>query len=144
MRILLADSDCRIREILSACLLMAGDRIEAVHYASSPSEVVEKAMTLCVDAVVVDVSPFTANRPVTRHPAVDGIRAIEILRANHYRGSIISVSSAAYDDLERVAREAGATSHLSKPFLLEDFMRSLAVGPVRVAQPLRPRLYRAL
>ncbi|MGE5485119.1 MAG: hypothetical protein ACM3X4_08895 [Ignavibacteriales bacterium] len=123
MRILLADAHCCVRDMLSACCLMMGDLVEAVYSASNPSEAVYRATALDVDVVVIEIAPSVGR------PLLGGVAAIRTLRNIGFTGRIVSVSSPAYEHLAVAARDAGSSVHLCKPFLLEDFMRSLSAGP---------------
>ncbi len=127
MKILLSESHWCVREILSACCLMMGDRVEAVYFATDPSDAARSAMSLEVDAVFIEIGPFGAGSL-----ALDGVNAIRLMRESGYVGRIISLSSPCYDHLEGAARDAGASAHLSKPFLLEEFMKILDPKPAAV------------
>ncbi|MCR4397384.1 MAG: response regulator [Firmicutes bacterium] len=120
MKVLLADPHSRVREMLSACCTLMGDRVEAVYCAAGGPDAVEKAVLFRVDVAVIDIAP----------PLTEGIRTIRALRESGFDRDIVSVSSAAYEHLEKDAMEAGSTAHLTKPFLLEEFIRVLTGDPV--------------
>ena len=129
MRILIAEANASVRDVLSAACALIGDPVEAILFADGPCQTQYMAEALDVDIVVMDVAP--AN--------MEGIRAIRGLRASGFRGDIISLSSAAYDDIARDALEAGATWHLCKPFLIEDLIGLISRSGRRGFAPWRRR-----
>lgn len=118
MRILIAETNASVRDMLSAACALIGDPVEAILFADGPCETRYMAEALDVDIVVMDVMPA----------GIEGIRAIKCLRASGFNGDIISLSSAAYGEIAPDALEAGATWHLCKPFLLEDLIGLIGGG----------------
>ncbi|NPV70755.1 MAG: response regulator [Firmicutes bacterium] len=121
MRVVVADSNPMVREMLAACCELI-EGVQAVHVALDDVDAIYQVMSTGAGVVVVDVD----------HPVLDGLWLIRSLRRAGCTARIISTSSAANDHLAGQAAQAGSTVHLVKPFPLEEFFRAVLSGPVRL------------
>jgi len=103
VRVLLAD-DHRIIRASLAGLLRNQAGIEVVGQAGDGREVIEKALALRPDVIVMDVTM----------PVVDGVEATRRLKAEMPDLFVIALSMHEKDDMQRAMREAGASRYLTK------------------------------
>lgn len=114
-------------------LLSAVDDIEVVGEAADGAEAVEAALRLRPSAILMDL----------RMPHVDGVEAIQRIRAEWDTAPVIVLTT--YDTDEAIVRaiEAGATGYLLKdapPEELIDAIRRAADGETVLAPPVAKRL----
>lgn len=102
-RVLIVDDDDRLREVLSVYIGFE-DGLTVAGTASSASEAADLAMTLTIDAIVLDY----------HMPGIDGIEAIPMLR--HAAPHVRIVMFSADDDrrASEAALELGAAAYVPK------------------------------
>ncbi len=117
---LVVDDDEDIRELVRTLLRDLGFQ---VHTASDASEGFEAALRLCPDVAIVDV----------QMPGLSGNAAVYRLRAQGYKGRIISLSADDSLDAREAALSAGSDSYLTKPINIERFVRAVRVAAEKSA-----------
>ena len=107
MKILLAEDERDLREVVTAYLEYQGDHVVAV---SNGAEAVEKAGADAFDAVVLDIMM----------PVMDGIDAMRKIReaGNTIPAIFLTAKAEVSDRVEGL--DAGADDYLIKPFALEE------------------------
>lgn len=103
IRVLLAD-DHRIIRASLAGLLRKQDGIEVVGQAGDGQEVIEKALSLKPDVIVMDVTM----------PVIDGLEATRRLMAEMPHLAVIGLSMHDKEDMQEAMRSAGAARYLTK------------------------------
>lgn len=132
IEVLVVDDHPIVRGGLVALLSAVGD-IEVVGEAADGAQAVEAALRLRPSAILMDL----------RMPHVDGVEAIQRIRAEWDTAPIIVLTT--YDTDEAIVRaiEAGATGYLLKdapPEELIDAIRRAADGETVLAPPVAKRL----
>ncbi len=112
---LVVDDDEDIRELVRTLLRDLGFQ---VHTASDATEGFEAAMKLRPDIAIVDV----------QMPGLSGNAAVYRLRAQGYKGRIISLSADDSLEARQAALSAGSNSYLTKPINIERFVRAVRVA----------------
>ena len=107
MRILLAEDERDLREVVTAYLEYRGDHVVAV---PNGEQAVEKAVEDAFDAVVMDIMM----------PVMDGIAAMRRIReaGNAVPAIFLTAKAEVSDRVEGL--DAGADDYLTKPFALEE------------------------
>ncbi|HHH28441.1 MAG TPA: response regulator transcription factor, partial [Polyangiaceae bacterium] len=98
MRLLIVDDHPLFRVGLKAMLERQGFKV--VGEASNGREAVEKALTLTIDAVLLDI----------KMPDMDGIEAARELRRRGFEGSIVMLTTFTEPALQVEAARAGANA----------------------------------
>ncbi len=134
IRILLVDDQAIVREGLRSMLSPEPD-MAVVGEASDGNEALRLVRELTPDIVLMDV----------RMPGLDGIAALEALKRNSIRASVIMVTL--YDDPDYLMRavSAGAAGYVLKDSSREELVRAVRVtaeGGGIVAPSLMPQLLR--
>ncbi|MYM22650.1 response regulator [Duganella sp. FT135W] len=114
IRILIADDHQLLREGLQAVIAKAAD-MTLVATASSGEEAVEKFKATIPDVTLMDV----------RMPGMDGLGAIEAIRAFNSNAKIIALSTYAGDALVRSVQRLGARGYLLKSMLAEKMFTAI-------------------
>jgi len=126
MRLLVADDHPLFRAGLKAILERQGFKV--VGEAENGAEAVEKALSLEVDAVLLDI----------KMPIMDGIEAARELRRRGYEGHIVMLTTFTEPALQVEAARAGANAYLSKeasPLEVADTLEALRDGRVKKFDP---------
>lgn len=112
MKILFAEDETDLREVVTAYLEYRGDHVTAV---GNGAEAVEKAKTDAYDAIVLDVMM----------PLMDGVTAMKQIRAlgNTAPAIFLTAKSQIADRVEGL--DAGADDYLTKPFAMEELSARL-------------------
>lgn len=107
MKILLAEDENDLRDVVCAYLEMQGYRVEAV---ANGQEAADRAASGNYDAIVLDVMM----------PVMDGVTALRHIRANGNTAPALFLTAKA-EVSDRVAGlDAGADDYLTKPFAMEE------------------------
>jgi CheY-like chemotaxis protein len=104
-RILLADDDNRVLQVVSRYLDLEGYDIEAV---TDGEQAVSKAVANPPDLILLDIMM----------PGVDGLEACRRIRANPATANTPVLMFSALKEEAEAARDAGADGLLPKPFTL--------------------------
>ncbi len=126
MRLLIVDDHPLFRVGLKAMLERQGFKV--VGEASNGREAVEKALTLTIDAVLLDI----------KMPDMDGIEAARELRRRGFEGSIVMLTTFTEPALQVEAARAGANAFLSKeasPLEVAEVLEALKEGRMRRFEP---------
>lgn len=123
--ILVADDNPTIREIVCEYLRLFPEEFTVVGEAGNGEQAVALAARLRPDIALLDV----------RMPVMDGIAATAELLRHHPTCRVITYTSFVFDELEALARAAGARAHLHKPFELDELHRSLRAVAAMPAGP---------
>lgn len=116
LRMLVVDDDAGIRQVIIDFLGLCCPDVEVVGQAADGTEAVAMAAALDPDVIIIDV----------RMPIMDGIEATrQIKRRRGLAATVITCSSFTTPAIELVARRAGATAHLAKPFRLADLQAAI-------------------
>ena len=112
MKILLAEDERDLREVVAAYLEYQGHHVVAV---SNGAQAVEKAASDAFDAIVMDIMM----------PVMDGIAAMKEIRAsgNTIPAIFLTAKAEVSDRVEGLA--AGADDYLTKPFAMEELSARL-------------------
>lgn len=114
MRILIADDNCKNRELLRTVLTHLGHE---VFEASNGAEALGTAAATDIDIFILDL----------QMPELDGYETARRLRAGqHANTPLIAVTAYAMQGDEKRALDAGFTSYLSKPVRLARIREELA------------------
>ena len=107
MKILLAEDELDLREVVTAYLEYQGYHVTAV---TNGAQAVEKAAADAYDAIVMDIMM----------PVMDGIAAMRAIRAagNTVPAIFLTAKSQVADRVEGL--DAGADDYLTKPFAMEE------------------------
>ncbi len=107
MKVLFAEDETDLREVVTAYLEYQGHHVTAV---PDGAEAVEKAKTNAFDAIVLDVMM----------PVMDGVSAMKAIRraGNNAPAIFLTAKSQVADRIEGL--DAGADDYLTKPFSLEE------------------------
>jgi len=111
-RILLADDDPRVVQVVSRYLDLEGYEVEAV---SDGESAVERATANPPDLVILDIMM----------PAIDGIEACRRIRANQATARTPILMFSALSEESEAARTAGADGLIAKPFTLPDLAEAV-------------------
>ncbi|MEN8376790.1 MAG: response regulator [Gemmatimonadota bacterium] len=103
--VLVADDEASMRDLLGACLKLAGVR---VHTARDGRDALAVARALRPEAVLLDLMM----------PYLDGLEVCRLLRADPNTRSTTVVLCSASDERDVDWRGAGADAYLAKPFSL--------------------------
>jgi DNA-binding NarL/FixJ family response regulator len=134
IRILLADDHNVVRQGLKMFLALDPE-LEVIGEATNGAEAVEMARTLQPDVILMDLLM----------PVMDGITAIETIRAAGIDTEILAVTSVLEDDAVIRAVRAGATGYLLKDTDAAELCRAIhaaAAGQVQLAPQAAARLMR--
>jgi len=126
MRLLIVDDHPLFRVGLKAMLERQGFKV--VGEASNGREAVEKALTLTIDAVLLDI----------KMPDMDGIEAARELRRRGFEGPIVMLTTFTEPALQVEAARAGANAFLSKeasPLEVAEVLEALKEGRMRRFEP---------
>ncbi len=126
MRLLIVDDHPLFRVGLKAMLERQGFKV--VGEASNGREAVKKALTLTIDAVLLDI----------KMPDMDGIEAARELRRRGFEGSIVMLTTFTEPALQVEAARAGANAFLSKeasPLEVAEVLEALKAGRMRRFEP---------
>lgn len=104
-RVLVADDDARLAELISRYLIMEGYEVETV---ADGLAAVERATAEPPDLVILDIMM----------PGIDGLEACRRIRANLATAELPVLVVSALGEEEATARRAGASATLKKPFVL--------------------------
>jgi DNA-binding response OmpR family regulator len=104
-RVLVADDDARLAELISRYLTMEGYLVETV---ADGLAAVERAIAELPALVVLDIMM----------PGIDGLEACRRIRANHATAAVPVLVVSALGEESESARRAGASATLKKPFAL--------------------------
>jgi DNA-binding response OmpR family regulator len=104
-RVLVADDDARLAELISRYLTMEGYEVETV---ADGLVAVERAIAEPPGLVVLDIMM----------PGIDGLEACRRIRANLPTAELPVLVVSALGDEDEPARRAGADATLKKPFAL--------------------------
>jgi CheY-like chemotaxis protein len=104
-RVLVADDDARLAELISRYLIMEGYEVETV---ADGLAAVERATAEPPDLVILDIMM----------PGIDGLEACRRIRANLATADLPVLVVSALGEEEATARRAGASATLKKPFVL--------------------------
>ncbi len=116
IRLLVVDDFPAIREIIREYFERLGGGIKVVAEASNGAEALEIADSVDLDVILMDI----------RMPVMDGIEATRILKQERKHGAqIITYSSYSTDQIQEKALEAGAASHMIKPFEFHDLYEAV-------------------
>lgn len=112
MKILLAEDELDLREVVAAYLEYQGYHVTAV---TNGTQAVEKAAADAYDAIVMDIMM----------PVMDGIAAMRAIRAagNTVPAIFLTAKSQVADRVEGL--DAGADDYLTKPFAMEELYARL-------------------
>ena len=112
MKILLAEDELDLREVVAAYLEYRGYHVTAV---TNGTQAVEKAAADAYDAIVMDIML----------PVMDGIAAMRAIRAagNTVPAIFLTAKSQVADRVEGL--DAGADDYLTKPFAMEELYARL-------------------
>ena len=112
MKILLAEDELDLREVVAAYLEYRGYHVTAV---TNGTQAVEKAAADAYDAIVMDIMM----------PVMDGIAAMRAIRAagNTVPAIFLTAKSQVADRVEGL--DAGADDYLTKPFAMEELYARL-------------------
>lgn len=113
---LVVDDDDDIRELVRTLLADMGFK---VHGAADASSAFDLAMKLRPDVAIVDV----------QMPGLSGNATVYRLRANGYKGRIISLSAEDAVEARQAALSAGSDQYLTKPINIESFVRAVRTAP---------------
>ena len=114
VRVLIADDHRLFAEALEA-ILTADERIAVVGQASDGGEVVELALTLRPDVVLMDVSM----------PVLDGFEATREIRSETDDVSVLMLTgSNSRADVDR-SREAGASGYVTKDRIASELVEAI-------------------
>ena len=117
IRVLIADDHLIVREGLRL-ILETGEGFELVGEATDGAEAVRLALDLSPDVVLMDL----------RMPNMDGLTAIELLRAEQPRVAVVILTTYNEDDLMLRGLRAGA-----RGYLLKDTDRDTLLNSIRAA-----------
>ena len=117
IRVLIADDHLIVREGLRL-ILETADGIEVVGEATDGAEAVQLAQALQPDVILMDL----------RMPNIDGLTAIERLRAGQPRVAVVILTTYNEDDLMMRGLRAGA-----RGYLLKDTDRETLLNTIRAA-----------
>jgi DNA-binding NarL/FixJ family response regulator len=134
IRILLADDHSVVRQGLKMFLALDPD-LDVIGEATNGAEAVEMARALQPDVILMDLLM----------PVMDGITAIETIRAAGIDTEILAVTSVLEDDAVIRAVRAGATGYLLKDTDAAELCRAIhaaAIGQVQLAPQAAARLMR--
>ena len=106
MRILIADSNSDVREVVAGFCGAISKGVEAVLMARDSAEAIRWASDLSVDVVVID----------NDLPRLGGIKTADLLRKRGFKGKIITTGGCSRSPGKR------RFAHLSKPFNLHEFL----------------------
>ncbi len=126
MRLLIVDDHPLFRVGLKAMLERQGFKV--VGEAQNGREAVEKALTLTIDAVLLDI----------KMPDMDGIEAARELRRRGFEGHIVMLTTFTEPALQVEAAKAGANAFLSKeasPLEVAEVLQALQDGRMRRFEP---------
>ena len=112
MRILVAEDDDVIADFVAQGLREAGYAVEVV---ANGREALKKALDGGYDAAVIDVML----------PGLDGLSAIEQLRAKHVRTPVLILSARHTVDDRVRGLQAGGDDYLTKPFAFAELLARL-------------------
>jgi two-component system OmpR family response regulator len=112
MRILVAEDDDVIADFVAQGLREAGYAVEVV---ANGQEALKKALDGGYDAAVIDVML----------PGLDGLSAIEQLRAKHVRTPVLILSARHTVDDRVRGLQAGGDDYLTKPFAFAELLARL-------------------
>ena len=112
MRILVAEDDDVIADFVAQGLREAGYAVEVV---ANGQEALKKALDGDYDAAVIDVML----------PGLDGLSAIEQLRAKHVRTPVLILSARHTVDDRVRGLQAGGDDYLTKPFAFAELLARL-------------------
>ena len=126
MRLLIVDDHPLFRVGLKAMLERQGFKV--VGEAENGREAVEKALTLNIDAVLLDI----------KMPDMDGLEAARELRRRGFEGHIVMLTTFTEPALQVEAAKAGANAFLSKeasPLEVAEVLQALKDGRMRRFEP---------
>jgi DNA-binding response OmpR family regulator len=117
-RILVAEDDAAMRQLLAVALRSEGYHVVAVH---DSRELLEKLGSATLshhgyDAIVSDI----------RMPGPSGLEVLRGLRAARDRTPVVLITAFGSEETHARAAEIGASAILDKPFALEDLLGLVA------------------
>lgn len=114
MRVVVADDDRDIRELMGFALSRAGHQVSQ---ATNGREALQAVSEDQPDAVLLDVTM----------PHMSGLEVCRVLRESpqHQRLPIVILTAHADSAAAEQARTAGATAYMAKPFALADLVTQL-------------------
>ena len=136
LRILIADDHAVVREGLEAILNTQAD-MTLVGMATNGEEAVSLAEELKPDVILIDLVM----------PQMDGVAAIQAIRADNPRAQILVLTSFADDERVFPAIKAGAMGYLLKDTLRQDLLqaiREVAQGKMTLHPEIARRMVREL
>lgn len=113
MRVLVADDDVALADVLRRALCENGHSVEVVGDG--------RAVLLAVGA-----TPFDAILLDWRMPAMDGLQTLNALRGQNNGVPVLMLTACDTPTDRAAALRAGASAYLVKPFLLHDLLAALA------------------
>lgn len=105
--ILIFDDDVNILELCSIILTECGYHVET---SETSHDIIEKVTAVRPDAILMD----------NWIPEIGGIEATKLLKRNPEFKNIPVIYFSANNDIQMLAKEAGADAHIAKPFDLEE------------------------
>jgi CheY-like chemotaxis protein len=105
--ILIFDDDVNILELCSIILTECGYHVET---SETSHDIIEKVSAVRPDAILMD----------NWIPEIGGIEATKLLKRNPEFKNIPVIYFSANNDIQMLAKEAGADAHIAKPFDLEE------------------------
>ncbi|QDK82755.1 hybrid sensor histidine kinase/response regulator [Spirosoma sp. KCTC 42546] len=114
-QILLIEDDVQIRENIEELLMLQGFQVET---ATNGREGISQAMLKPPDLILCDIMM----------PEVDGYQVLEVVRNNRSIATVPFIFLTAKSDLADMRRgmDLGADDYLTKPFTLENLLRTIA------------------
>jgi CheY-like chemotaxis protein len=112
--VLIFDDDVNILELCSIILTECGYHVET---SETSHDIIEKVSAIRPDAILMD----------NWIPEIGGIEATRLLKNNEEFKNIPVIYFSANNDIQMLAKQAGADAHIAKPFdleELEDLMKS--------------------
>jgi CheY-like chemotaxis protein len=111
-RILFADDDPRVVQVVSRYLDLEGYAVETV---TDGESAVQRATADPPDLIILDIMM----------PAIDGIEACRRIRAHHATSRTPILMFSALSEETEAARSAGADGLIAKPFTLPDLAEAV-------------------
>jgi CheY-like chemotaxis protein len=105
--VLIFDDDVNILELCSIILTECGYNVET---SETSHDIIEKVSATKPDAILMD----------NWIPEIGGIEATKLLKSNKEFKNIPVIYFSANNDIQMLAKEAGADAHIAKPFDLEE------------------------
>nr|MBC7614210.1 response regulator [Pseudopedobacter sp.] len=113
--VLIFDDDVNILELCSIILTECGYHVEV---SETSHDIIEKVTKIKPDAILMD----------NWIPDIGGIEATRLLKSHSEFNKIPVIYFSANNDIQTLAKKAGADAHLAKPFdldVLENLMKAV-------------------